>query len=106
MDLANTESRDLEQTEGGIPMTVQEQFQYFMVRVARSSAYPKRLFALVERVGADERWTFRTGEELVNLFPSWSIRSASLSSGDTKRNSGREEQLVETHTPHPARRSI
>lgn len=72
-------------------MTGKEHFQYFMVRLARSNADPARLSGLIERIGSGEKRTFGTGEELVHLFASWSIRSVNMPPGDTDRNGGLEE---------------
>lgn len=72
-------------------MTAQEHFQYFMIRLARSNADPGCLSGLIERIGSGEKRTFGTGEELVHLFESWSIRSVNMSPGHTDRNGGLEE---------------
>lgn len=67
-------------------MSGQEHFHYFMIRLARSGAEPKRLSGLVECIGSGEKRSFGTGEELIHLFTSWSIRSVNMSPGQTDRN--------------------
>jgi hypothetical protein len=67
-------------------MRGQEHFHYFMIRLARSSAEPERLSGLVECIGSGEKRTFGTGEELIHLFTSWSIRLVNMSPGQTDRN--------------------
>jgi hypothetical protein len=53
--------------EGGRP----ERFDYFMVRLSRSSQEPHRLTGLIERLGSGEKRSFETGEQLVRLVGAW-----------------------------------
>jgi hypothetical protein len=44
-----------------------ERFEYFMIRVARSTTEPEKVSGLVERLGSGEKRSFDTGEQLVQL---------------------------------------
>jgi hypothetical protein len=49
-----------------------ERFDYFMVRLSRTSTDPERLSGQVERLGTGERRSFETGEQLMHLVAVWS----------------------------------
>lgn len=49
--------------EGGVP----ERFEYFMVRLTRSSRDPDRVAGLIEWLGSGQKRSFDTGEQLVRL---------------------------------------
>ena len=48
-----------------------ERFDYFMVRLSRSTREPQRLAGLIERLGSGEKRSFETGEQLVRLVGAW-----------------------------------
>jgi hypothetical protein len=47
--------------------TTSERFEYFMVRLTRSTHAPDRLAGLIERLGFGEKRSFETGEQLLRL---------------------------------------
>lgn len=46
---------------------IPERFDYFMIRVARSTTEPDKISGLLERLGSGEKRSFDTGEQLVQL---------------------------------------
>lgn len=62
-----------------------ERFDYFMIRLHRTTSQPDRLSGQLERLGTGERWRFDTGEQLVRLVgaePAPSTRSTEPSIED------------------------
>jgi hypothetical protein len=53
--------------EPGGEAGVHERFEYFMVRITRSTREPDRVAGLVEQLNSGEKWSFNTGEQLVRL---------------------------------------
>lgn len=47
-------------------------FEYFVVRLSRSSGEPARVSGLIERLGSGEKRCFNTGEHLLRLVTFWS----------------------------------
>lgn len=44
-----------------------ERFEYFMLRLTRSTLEPDRVTGLIELLGSGQKRTFDTGEQLVQL---------------------------------------
>jgi hypothetical protein len=78
--------------EGG----VSERFEYFMVRLTRSSRDPDRVAGLIERLGSGQKRTFDTGEQLVRLVGGGFAPELNMQPTDGDRNA------VEGHTIGPS----
>jgi hypothetical protein len=59
-----------------------ERFDYFMVRLSRTSTDPERLSGQVERLGTGERRSFETGEQLMHLVAVWSASEPRAETSD------------------------
>jgi hypothetical protein len=68
--------------EGG----VHERFEYFMVRITRSSREPGRVAGLIERLGSGEKRSFDTGEQLVRLVNGGFAPEFNMQPAEGRRN--------------------
>jgi hypothetical protein len=69
-------------SEGG----VHERFEYFMVRVTRSTREPGRVTGLIERLGSGEKRSFDTGEQLAQLVGGNFAPDVNMQSAESGRN--------------------
>jgi hypothetical protein len=57
-----------------------DRFDYFMIRLSQRDGEPERLAGQVERMGTREKYSFETGEQLLDLFASWLARPINMES--------------------------
>jgi hypothetical protein len=67
---------------GGVP----ERFEYFMVRITRSSREPSRVAGLIERLGSGEKRSFDTGDQLVQLVGGGFAPEFNMQPAEGRRN--------------------
>jgi hypothetical protein len=79
--------------EGG----ASERFEYFMVRLTRSTLEPDRVAGLIERLGSGEKRSFDTGEQLVRLVGGGFALDLNMQPAAGDRNAGQSEMTGSTH---------
>jgi hypothetical protein len=79
---------------------VAERYEYFMIRVTRSTTEPDRVAGLVERLGSGQKRSFDTGEQLVRLVGSGFNFDLNMQSGVGDRNP--VERDTTEPSPHDA----
>jgi hypothetical protein len=59
-------------------MSAADSFEYYMVRIRRSAADPRRVTGHVEQLGTGQKRGFESGEDLVRLVAAWPADEGSL----------------------------
>jgi hypothetical protein len=57
-----------------------DRFDYFMIRLSQRDGEPRRMAGQVERMGTGEKWSFETGEQLLDFFAACQARSTNMES--------------------------